>query len=410
MARRWLSAALCSLLWAVTACSGGTPPDPTPGPSQAVYGDLGVFDTQLVTEAYERRQKDITIAVMWAQIFGEVVAGYPNNGAQIRAQAHAGRRVGADTWDKDRQVHVSIDYGWEHPSSRLVRQTWYVTFTFGGPVYSAGGSVTTSGCTTLPGGGEVSTGEFRLLDNTDGTVELEENIEHGVTESKSTETSLTESLELSSGQTIEAGAEFGPASAKATVSFEEHFKVDTGSVASTSTDHTETIAEKLTVPAGRKFALAYTVNDQAQDCGRDINAAADWSNITVDLTEAVQHTGASGLSLYGQNGDLLSSHECADIWSPDHQIKFTEADDIVRFVKGYDVRCPHAFSMTGSASETLDRLADPTTRWISFKGKTHTVTKADASFTVKDVTGQDDTCIQTQFGTPGVAVDSLGSC
>ena len=166
-----------------------------PPPQTEFIGDTP--PPQLVTEEYLRRQLDIDIAQVWALPLAEMMAGpahrFPTRIVGVRAE----------TWDRDRMVHLTVVLN-DGPG---VQRHIPMTFTFNGPNYDTdSGSVTTGKCTQLPGAGVATTGEFTTIHNkTDAVITHE--IDKTITESTSTSISLSESLELSSGVTVEAGTD-----------------------------------------------------------------------------------------------------------------------------------------------------------------------------------------------------------
>ena len=82
---------------------------------------------------------------------------------------------------------------------------------------------------------------------------------------------------------------------------------------------------------------------------------------------------------------------------------FTEGDQLYRLLKGFDVRCPDCKDLrfTAAAGANLERMADPSIRWVSFEGVRHMTSKKDASYTALDVTGQNESCIADTLSKQG---------
>ena len=229
--------ALLAFVLLAAGCADERAPDPDydPGP-------------QLVTERYLRRELDLhtlqTLDVVIAQMLLDQHA--------VVVGSHL-----SPHWDRDATGYVV------YKPRNWAGTPFVATVVFGAPGYAAdGGSVTESNCVNLPGGGVSTTGEFTTIEN-DTDEPIEHEISESVTETESHTTSLTETLELDSGQTFEAGASFGGAEAKATVSFEEHFGLTSESVSAFSQEETHTVADKQEIPGHRTFTDVYTTDNSA---------------------------------------------------------------------------------------------------------------------------------------------------
>ena len=122
-------------------------------------------------------------------------------------------------WNDGRTLSLTLRFNSDHPECPDPQYEGHpigeLTFhwTFGSAVY-ADGEVDVGDCRKLPGAGTVTTGEYRELTN-ETSDPIERTISHTVEESHSSETSLSETLDLTTGQSIEAGGGAYPASARA---------------------------------------------------------------------------------------------------------------------------------------------------------------------------------------------------
>ena len=364
---------------------------------------------QLITEEYLRRQLDLhviqTLDVVWVEALGG--RGWEVVGSGL-----------SEHWDRDATGWVTYRPPYYHgPAFRF-------EVIFGGPAYAAGGSVTTGDCRELPGGVQ-TTGEYIERDNERDEL-LEVEIEHATAEISSHSTSLTQSLELDSGQTIEAGASFGGVEAKATISFEEHFRLESGSVASESTEHDEAVKDITEVAAHEEATFVFTVNAGATDCALTIDATGDWTALSITLPRDRPYHGdtwcgspsddpnhlSPSFRGRGPNGDLLLRSDAVD--KRTCTIHLDSADAIVRLVTGYDVRCPHCgdIAFSALAQRALDWFGQPESRHVSFDGRRRSASHKDASYRAYNTTGFDSTCVHDivdDIGTP-VTDDLLDDC
>ena len=74
---------------------------------------------------------------------------------------------------------------------------------------------------------------------------------------------------------------------------------------------------------------------------------------------------------------------------------FTEFDDLIRLILGYDVKCPDCKNMRFSdESRAVIKLASDTAlRHVTFKGLQHEASHQSASVEFRDVTGEDPNCV-----------------
>ena len=400
-----------SALLFTVACTGGAPPPLPPPFAVGVIGTEGADPPQLVTEEYLRRQLDIRIAQVWALPIAEALAG-PAHRAPSRIVG-----VNADSWAQDKQVKLVVVFNDGPGQQRHVP----MTFTFNGPNYdTTAGSVTTGVCHKLPNAGVQTTGEFTTVENDTGTPD-EHHIEKTVEESTASSTTLSMSLELMSGVTVEGGSPIG-GSVSATL--ESTFGISKESTEEHSKTTSVTVSDDIEVPGGKTYAIAFTTDNSATDCNVSINAEADWSDIKVVIEFPVElrpayHKSHEHWSSLCYNQPTPYSNLCqllrgtaVDDGKWRATIGFNQGDQVYRLLMGYDVRCPHCNGLIFStaARSALAKMADPSVRWISFDGVRHSTSKADASYKALDVTGLDADCVADKFGAKGKPVDTLDDC
>ena len=366
---------------------------------------LGSTGPQLVTEQYLRQQLDEQTAQLWGLVLGEMIMGpvhrYPQRVIVQRSP----------TWDQDATVNVTFVAN-DAPG---VQRHGSLAISFNGANYqTASGTVTEGQCTTLPGAGVVSTGEYTTVTNkTHNTIEHK--ISKTVEESSRSSMSLSESLELSNKTTVEAGAKFGVGSGSISDTFSTTFGISKEQTADHSSSAAVTVDDTIEVDAGRTIAIAFTTSYAALDCDVSIHAVGDWSNIRM----VINVSGGTLATVYRRDpttwanlGILLSGDIISGPKQANASFVFTEADDIYRAALGYDIRCPKCQSLLLSslAHRALGKLAQPETRWLDFDGRRHSVTAKDASYTVIDTTQADPVCVGTIFGTAGNAKSDFESC
>ena len=147
-----------------------------------------------VTEEYLRYQVERKVSRLMADYLAVVYTRDPH-GMVVVEHRHPS------------EEKFTFELNGPEPDSRRWGKPAWVDVTFDGPLYDpAGGHFTTGACRQLPGGPE-QTGEFTTVDNTQGTQEIEHEIEKSVTEESSSEVSFSENVELSNKTTIEAGTD-----------------------------------------------------------------------------------------------------------------------------------------------------------------------------------------------------------
>ena len=314
------------LALAVSACVGTTSQpaetDPVgyivPGPSRVEGG------VQLVTENYLRMQMDrrvlaavdeLLVEILWERV-GDHPYPYP--------WAHTSAL--STHWDKDRRGIIDLRVETYYPTVQTAfhhsDMPWRMTLTFDRPNYDSGGHVEKGNCVPRPNSGDVVTsGEYDYRVN--GTDEPDHfKVEKSVTETRSRSVTLAESLELSSGQELEAGTDV----AKAKISFSETFGISKSETDDVSESVTETVADEIDVDPYRSVAAAFTLDYLGQDCDVDINAIGDYGNLVwtlpfndgdwtdwIDSPNPGSNYCGSRLDGHrGHNGDILFASDVVD--------------------------------------------------------------------------------------------------
>ena len=389
------------------ACTS-EPAAPPPTDRGVVYFE-GPPPPQLVTEEYLRRQLDIKVATLWALPLGEAMAG----------PAHAATRVvgvTAQTWDKDKTVRLTVVMNDGPGQQRHIP----MSFNFGGPNYdTSSGSVTVGACHKLAGAGVSTTGEFTTIENHTDSIVVHK-ISKTVTESTSSSTTLSESIELKSGLTVEGGTPIG---GSVSASLESTFGISKESTEEHSKETSVTVEDEIEVPAQSTYVTIFTTDDSAVDCAVSINAEADWSDIKVTVSFPVElrpnfHKEGERWSDLCRvrptpyaNLCILLKGDGLDDGKGQAKIGFGQGDDVYRYFMGFDVRCPDCgkLDLKAGARANMAKMSDPTSRWISFEGVRHSTTKSDASYKLYDVTGQATDCLAEKLSKAGVPIASLDS-
>ena len=298
-------------------------------------------------------------------------------------------------WPNNRTVYVEFEI-----TGRPYRGNWYrIEIDFNGADYNTdGGSVTTGECRQRPGAGVATTGEFTTIENELSTP-IEHQISKTVTETTASHITLTESLELTSGVTVEAGTDV----AKVSATLETKFGVSKEQTEDHSVETSVTVSDTAEVAPHETAAFVYTTDDVAQDCDVHINATGDWHAPVIRLPFL---TGSKLPFADYSNYHTLTQH-CSVLKG--NEIHLTEADDLVRISLGYSVKCQQSasFSFSATAHAALETMQDSASRHISFDGTRHSVAKKDASYKAYDVTGQDQGCVSDALDDVGTPVDSL---
>ena len=361
-------------------------------------------DVQLITEPFLRRELDIKVTRDWALVIAEMFCG-PTHKAPSRVL------VEADKWNDDHTVNFVVVLN-DAPG---VQRHFKGCIVFGGPNYDTGdGGVLEGKCHKLPGGGQESTGEYQTFDNTAGGEPMAVSKGFNVTESTSSSITVSESVEMSSGTTIEAGEGVAKVSAELSTTFGIS-KDETNDQA-----HSEekTLQLDFEVPVSRSFVATGAVNNSAMDCEVKIGAPGDWADILVVINPPTQpefplrywdRIPNPAPTTYANmkrlcRGTLVEFRRHG--WA---RMTFDQSDAVYRAAMGYDVRNPYPGEMQYSvgARAALARMSDAKSRWISFEGIRHSTAGKDAEYKEIDVTGIDPDDVADVLGHAGTPVGEL---
>ena len=388
--------ALLALVLLAAGCVTDLPADPLGVTEQSEFETGDPFETttttadagpQLITERWLRRGLDLHVI----QSIDEPVA-------QLIFDQHV-EVIGsglAHDWDR-------------HPTGWILARPQHIVGTpfkiiveFGGPTYAAGaGTVTETNCRNLPGGGVSTTGDYTTVANmTDSPIEHE--INDTVTQSESHSNSLTESLELSAGETVEAGVSFGGVEAKTTLDFTQTFGLTTESVASYESSSEHSVKDLIEVDGHTTIDFADTLNSGRTACDLKIEATGDWGGLAIIPPVDRPRTGdtfCSRSSLYagqvgrdyghGHNGSILRRSDL--FHGSGCRIELDSADGLIRLMRGTDVRCPHCdqLEFNALAERAIVWFGLQKSRHISFDGRRISAVHKDASYKAYDTTGYD---------------------
>ena len=361
-------------------------------------------DVQLVTEAFLRRQLDIKVTRDWALVIAEMFCG-PTHKAPSRVL------VLADRWAEDHTVNFVVVLN-DAPG---VQRHFKGSITFGGYDYATGdGGVQEGTCHKLPGGGQQSTGEYQSFDNLAGSQPLAVSKGFNVEESTSSSITVSESVEMSSGTTIEAGEGV----AKVSEELSTTFGISKDETNDKSHTEEKTLQLDFEVPERRVIAIAGAVNNSAMDCEVKIGAPGDWASIAIEINPPTQpefpfrywdREDDAAPTTYAnmhrlRRGTLVEFRHHG--WA---RLAFDQSDAVYRAAMGYDVRNPYPGEMQYSAGAraALARMSDAKTRWISFEGVRHSTAGKDAEYKEIDVTGIDPDVVAGVLGKAGTPVGDL---
>ena len=354
--------------------------------------------TQLITEEYLRRQLDENTLRLLAPLLAQL---FFDKHVEI-VSAHI-----VSTWDKNPVGWITVRPRYWRGSPLRIQVQFY------GPNYDAtDGGVVVGKCSERPGAGVKTTGEFTTIDNGSSNPILHR-VEKTVSETYDESITLTESFQLSSGVTIEAGTDI----AKVSATLEATFGISTETTQDHSTTTSVTVADDAEVDPAQVLAISFTTDNNAVDCHVDIKASGDWGRLTVIPPADIPHKGDTFCDWSRTDGDFkLLSHTDngriitrSDAMSKSCTLQLDDADDLVRIVSGYAVSCVFcdnlAFGPTALAA--TETFSDAEFRHISFSGTRHSATHKDASYKALDVTGQDMTCVEEQLSKAGRSFDDL---
>ena len=353
--------------------------------------------TTLVTLNYLRQKVEEARARDIGQIAMELAWG-PRDRAQVTSA-----KADPD-WFKNGIVHVEIEQLGGHGKDLTAK----FDITFGQYFYDTGGGrFDLSNCRSTGLPSDTSTGEFQTFNNVDGPSDITVDDTHSVTESKSSSTTLDESVQISNSLTLEAGTDI----AKASDTLETTFGIDKSKTEDQS-ETTETSVEVTgIVPKGRDVRVVYTVKPSTTVCDVNMSALVDWADLRVELfTDWVSHypwVTRHNWVPWNNNRSIIDHSE----WVDGNTLKLTRIDDLLRIFNGTTSRCTgcDGLSFTSRAHDAFARLRDPSYRHVSWSGTQTMHAKSDAGYTFLDVTGFTEECL-ARFSKAGVTATELGRC
>ena len=193
--------------------------------------------SQYVTESYLQKQVEQKAALQIGRVMLDLAYGSGLNEAKV-VGAYAdpdyvnNGRINVSVRDQEKSTSSTAR------SSSIRRNVSGSSVDFEGPVYDTSGSgIFNSGPPHVLDDGRVSTGEYTTVDNQTSNP-IEHEIEKTVEEAESSSISLSESIELKSGTTVEAGTD--------TAKVSETLEVTLGISKDSTSDHSSTVGETIT--------------------------------------------------------------------------------------------------------------------------------------------------------------------
>ena len=358
--------------------------------------------SQYVTESYLQKQVEQKAALQIGRVMLDLAYGFGHNEAHV-VGAYAdpdyinNGRINVLVRDREKRiVHGEIVF-------YTTQRKWF-SVDFEGPVYDTSGSgIFNSGPPHVLDDGRVSTGEYTTVDNQTSNP-IEHEIEKTVEEAESSSISLSESIELKSGTTVEAGTD--------TAKVSETLEVTLGISKDSTSDHSstvgETITDKLGVDPDEKLTVSYNESRATVDQPVDIASPLDFAKITITTRELQYASGPNSPYLYADQNDHLWDKKDGTFWT-------FHVDGWVQFgslVRGYDVRAPFIKRwseghVSADAREALAVMETTELRRVVFKGNRRSNNNKSASYGAYIVTGWPDQKVEDVFGKDGTPVDEL---
>ena len=281
---------------------------------------------------------------------------------------------------------------------------WF-SVAYDAPVYDTHDSgVVNTGPPHILQSGEVSTGEYEKVGNSTSEP-IRHKIEKTIEESTSSEVSLTESLELKNGTTVEAGTD----AAKVSDTLESTFGVSKSSTQDHSTTEGEAIEDEITIDPDEDVVTVYTEDRGVVDQGVQIESPLDWGKITVGTYELGYGSGPNSPYLYAsENHALWDRIDGSFQWF--HVNGWVALGSLLR---GYDVRATtelrrwYQGRRSADAKAAMDRMDGVALRRLSFSGNRRSSDSKSASYAAYVVTGWANDKIDQTFGKEGIRVDEL---
>ena len=283
------------------------------------------------------------------------------------------------------------------------------------PIYE-GGDVKIGRCHTLPNSGVKQTGDYQIIDNTNGAEDVARTLELSVSDTLDESITLDESVEFSNSTTVEAGADIGGVSASASNTFSTTLGIDKSKTDDHSTTTTRTVTTEWAIPANTKSVAVFSADRTVIDCHVDIGASMNWPGIRLSLGNGFQPLTDRN---YWQEGDVWVGNNpfsayLTDVTDRHGDLYFPGGggvEDVWRLLKGFDVRGGNNLRFEHwppSIAAAIETLADASFRFLSFNGTRRSVSNDSASVTFLDVTGVDNDEIDRRYGEAGAPIGGYG--
>ena len=351
-----------------------------------------------VTEAYLQKQVEQHAALEVGRVMLDLAFGSGYDNAEVTG-AYADK-----DYIKNRTVNVYVKMTLRNSKGAFNYTRPLFTVAFGRPLYDTDESgVFNKGKPHILDDGRVSTGEYTTVDN-QTSEPIEHEIEKTVEEAESSSVSLTESLELKSGTTIEAGTD----AAKVSQTLEATFGIAKTATEDHSTTQGEAIKDTEEVDPEEQVVISYNEARAVVDQPVNIAAPLDWQKITITTHELVAASGPNSHYLYGDANRHL--------WDgSDGSARWFHVDGWVAFgslVRGFDLRAPglrkwYQGHLSSDARAALDLMEGTALRRLSFNGNRRSNNNKSASYAAYIVNGWDGDRIEDAFGQDGTPVDEL---
>ena len=360
------------------------------------------MSSQYVTEAYLQKQVEEHAALQIGRVMLDLAFGSGHDSARVMSA------IADPDYVNNGRINVSVRFGLKRMiNGKLVitseQRKWF-TVDFESPTYDTSGSgIFKSGPPHILTDGRVSTGEYTTVDNQTSNP-IEHEIEKTVEESESSSISLSESLELKSGTTVEAGTD----TAKVSQALEVTLGISKESTKDHSSTIGETITDKLKVDLDEKLTVSYNESRVTVDQPVDIASPIDWAKITITTRELGYDSGPNSPYLFAKVNDKLWSKKAGTLWSF-HVGGWIQFGSLVR---GYDVRAPlikrwHEGHVSADARAALSIMETAELRRVIFKGVRRSNNNKSASYAAYVVTGWDGQKIDDVFGNAGTPIGEL---
>lgn len=330
----------------------------------------------VTTEAYLQHQAIQATVQRLAQTAAEALLG-PSQGSTSITVSRI-QRTDDNTWTGRYDISVHGFGAWGE---------W--TIDFEGESYVDGG-VKVSHCNPPQTSPSKTTGDYDLLDNRDDGEPIDRELTINETTSTETQTTLSEGVELKSGQSAEAG--YGPA--KFAASFEQTFSITKDSMNDKSSS--KSVEDKIsqTVPPRTAMGIVHTAQDSISECLVEIGAAIDWTKITFTASnpdgskQHWSHLSGRHPGWYPNLPKLFAQPRAVRTsggWRENVHIECTNLEDWASWMQGRNPRQTAELSFGSWSRDAIDWLAGKNNR-VQFSGKQEHSSKV-SSYVVHEIPG-----------------------